>query len=77
MDKSVRYSGTGYWLVDLDMNSPHSVESIVPEVAATMPTVKDCERELYCGFPYLLPVTTFLWYILSHIHISFQDQCMN
>nr|XP_012220395.1 PREDICTED: endoplasmic reticulum metallopeptidase 1-like isoform X1 [Linepithema humile]XP_012220396.1 PREDICTED: endoplasmic reticulum metallopeptidase 1-like isoform X2 [Linepithema humile] len=60
-DNSVRYSGTGYWLVDLDMNSPHSVESIVSEVAATMPTVKDCERELYCGFPYLMPVTTFLW----------------
>jgi len=60
---SVRYSGTGYWVVDLDMNSPHSVESIVPEVAAATPTVRDCERELYCGLPYLMPVTTFLWYI--------------
>ncbi|XP_011872010.1 PREDICTED: endoplasmic reticulum metallopeptidase 1-like [Vollenhovia emeryi] len=56
-----RYSGTGYWLVDLDMNSPYSVESIVPEVAAATPTVRDCEKELYCGFPYLMPVTTFLW----------------
>ncbi|EFN89465.1 Endoplasmic reticulum metallopeptidase 1, partial [Harpegnathos saltator] len=60
-DGSLRYSSTGYWIVDLDMNSPHSVESIVPEVAAAMPTVKDCEKELYCGFPYLMPVTTFLW----------------
>ncbi|KMQ89025.1 endoplasmic reticulum metallopeptidase 1-like protein, partial [Lasius niger] len=60
-DGSVRYSGTGYWLVDLDMNSPHSVESIVPEMAAATPTVRDCEKELYCGFPYLMPVTTFLW----------------
>ncbi|KAL6262629.1 hypothetical protein P5V15_005422 [Pogonomyrmex californicus] len=60
-DGSERYSGAGYWLVDLDMNSPHSVESIVPEVAAAMPTVRDCEKELYCGFPYLMPVTTFLW----------------
>lgn len=58
---NVRYSGTGYWLVNLDMNSPHSVESIVPEVAAATPTVRDCEKELYCGFPYLMPVTTFLW----------------
>lgn len=59
-DGSERYSGTGYWLVDLDMNSPQSIESIVPEVTA-MPTVRDCEKELYCGFPYLMPVTTFLW----------------
>lgn len=50
------------------MNSPHSVESIVPEVAAATPTVRDCEKELYCGFPYLLPVTTFLWYV--HIKID-------
>ena len=45
------------------MNSPYSIESIVPEIAAATPTVKDCEKELYCGFPYLMPVTTFLWYI--------------
>ncbi|XP_032686558.1 endoplasmic reticulum metallopeptidase 1-like isoform X1 [Odontomachus brunneus] len=60
-DGSLRYSGTGYWIVDFDMNSPHSVESIVPEVAAATPTVRDCEKELYCGLPYLMPVTTFLW----------------
>ena len=47
------------------MNSPHSIETIVPEIAAATPTVKDCEKELYCGFPYLMPVTTFLWYILE------------
>ncbi|EZA53278.1 Endoplasmic reticulum metallopeptidase [Ooceraea biroi] len=58
---SVRHSSTGYWSVDLDMNSPRSVESIVPEVAAARPTARDCETELYCGLPYLLPVTTFLW----------------
>lgn len=51
------------------MNSPHSVESIVPEVAAATPTVRDCEKELYCGFPYLLPVTTFLWYISKLIKL--------
>lgn len=56
------------------MNSPHSVESVVPEVAAIMPTVKDCERELYCGFPYLMPVTTFLWYMSKLIHTSVPKQ---
>ncbi|XP_066598785.1 endoplasmic reticulum metallopeptidase 1-like [Prorops nasuta] len=60
IDGSLRYSGTGYWIVDLDMNSPHSVESIVPEVETAIPTTKDCEKELYCGLPYLMPVTTFL-----------------
>ncbi|KAK2579325.1 hypothetical protein KPH14_008277 [Odynerus spinipes] len=60
-DGSLRYSGTGYWLVDLDMNSPHSVQTIVPEVSAATPTIRDCEKELYCGLPYLMPVTTFLW----------------
>ncbi|XP_035742649.1 endoplasmic reticulum metallopeptidase 1-like isoform X1 [Vespa mandarinia] len=60
-DGSLRYSGTGYWLVDLDMNSPQSVQAMVPEVNAVTPTIKDCEKELYCGLPYLMPVTTFLW----------------
>lgn len=52
------------------MNSPYSVESIVPEVAAATQTVRDCEKELYCGFPYLMPVTTFLWYILKSAYYS-------
>ncbi|XP_043257384.1 endoplasmic reticulum metallopeptidase 1-like [Colletes gigas] len=58
---NLRYSGTGYWIADLDMNSPHSVEAMVPEIGAATPTVKDCEQELYCGLPYFMPVTTFLW----------------
>ncbi|XP_046630569.1 endoplasmic reticulum metallopeptidase 1-like isoform X1 [Neodiprion virginianus] len=58
---TVRHSGTGYWLVDLDMNSPHNVETIVPEVATAGSTLRDCKEELYCGLPYLMPVTTFLW----------------
>ncbi|XP_043284842.1 endoplasmic reticulum metallopeptidase 1-like [Venturia canescens] len=60
-DGSSNYSGSGYWIVDLDMNSPHSVEAMVPEVGAATPTVKDCQERLYCGLPYLMPVTTFLW----------------
>lgn len=51
------------------MNSPRSIETIVPEVAAAMPSARDCEKKLYCGFPYLMPVTTFLGYI-SVVHYS-------
>ncbi|XP_043797337.1 endoplasmic reticulum metallopeptidase 1-like isoform X2 [Apis laboriosa] len=61
VDGNLRYSGTGYWIADLDMNSPHSVEAVVPEIGAVMSTIKDCEKELYCGLPYFMPVTTFLW----------------
>ncbi|XP_076761618.1 endoplasmic reticulum metallopeptidase 1 [Xylocopa sonorina] len=58
---NIRNSGTGYWIADLDMNSPHSVEAMVPEIGAVSSTAKDCEKELYCGLPYFMPVTTFLW----------------
>ncbi|XP_043512200.1 endoplasmic reticulum metallopeptidase 1-like [Frieseomelitta varia] len=58
---NLRQSGTGYWIADLDMNSPHSVEAMVPEIGAVTSTIKDCEKELYCGLPYFMPVTTFLW----------------
>ncbi|CAD1468779.1 unnamed protein product, partial [Heterotrigona itama] len=58
---NLRHSGTGYWIADLDMNSPHSVEAMVPEIGAVTSTIKDCEKELYCGLPYFMPVTTFLW----------------
>ncbi|XP_029051156.2 endoplasmic reticulum metallopeptidase 1-like [Osmia bicornis bicornis] len=61
LNGKLRYSGTGYWIADLDMNSPYSVEAMVPEIGAVAPTVKDCEKELYCGLPYFMPVTTFLW----------------
>lgn len=59
------------------MNSPHSVESIVPEVAVATPTVRDCEKELYCGFPYLMPVTTFLWYVHIEIDRLFENNIEN
>ncbi|KAG8034787.1 hypothetical protein G9C98_007863 [Cotesia typhae] len=29
VDGMLKYSGTGFWLVDLDMNSPHSVQSML------------------------------------------------
>nr|CAD7425171.1 unnamed protein product [Timema monikensis] len=56
----VRSKETGYWVADLDLNSPDSVKSIVPEFARVR-LVEDCEDELYCGLPYLMPVVSFLW----------------
>ncbi|XP_074112477.1 endoplasmic reticulum metallopeptidase 1 [Cotesia typhae] len=61
VDGMLKYSGTGFWLVDLDMNSPHSVQSMVPEIGAVLPTNLDCEEQLFCGLPYLVPVRRFLW----------------
>nr|CAD7460312.1 unnamed protein product [Timema tahoe] len=56
----VRSKETGYWVADLDLNSPDSVKSLVPEFARVR-LVDDCEDELYCGLPYLMPVLSFLW----------------
>ncbi|XP_047115031.1 endoplasmic reticulum metallopeptidase 1-like isoform X1 [Schistocerca piceifrons] len=54
---------SGYWLVDMDVNSPQSVKSIVPHIEQAKmvhTSSEECRRQLYCGFPYLLPVITFL-----------------
>nr|CAD7263210.1 unnamed protein product [Timema shepardi] len=56
----VRSKETGYWVADLDLNSPDSVKGIVPEFDRVR-LVEDCEDELYCGLPYLMPVVSFLW----------------
>uniref|UniRef100_A0A146L905 FXNA-like protease n=1 Tax=Lygus hesperus TaxID=30085 RepID=A0A146L905_LYGHE len=50
---------SGFWVVDLDPNSPYSVKSFVPEFASAIP-VEDCPKQLYCGLPYKLPVSTML-----------------
>lgn len=51
---------SGYWIIDMDMNSPQSVVRHVPEVAGAEPIIagvsSDCVRLLYCGLPYLVPV---------------------
>ncbi|KAK7861774.1 hypothetical protein R5R35_010791 [Gryllus longicercus] len=52
---------SGFWLVDMDLNSPFSVESLVPEIKKAQLTLEDCRNELYCGLPYLIPVSTFIW----------------
>ncbi|KAL1130293.1 hypothetical protein AAG570_013231 [Ranatra chinensis] len=50
----------GYWVVDLDVNSPQSVMSIVPDMALAQ-QVDDCNTRLYCGLPYIIPVLTLIW----------------
>ncbi|KAJ3647303.1 hypothetical protein Zmor_019187 [Zophobas morio] len=52
---------TGYWIVDMDINSPHTVDRHVPEMAAAELVDEDCKNYLYCGLPYLVPVLTMLW----------------
>lgn len=52
---------SGYWIVDHDYNSPHTVKPFVPEMSYAKFMSKDCEKYLYCGYPYLMPVTSFIW----------------
>jgi hypothetical protein len=52
---------TGYWIVDMDINSPHTVDKHVPEMAKAELVDQDCTDYLYCGLPYLVPVLTMLW----------------
>ncbi|XP_050425475.1 endoplasmic reticulum metallopeptidase 1-like [Adelges cooleyi] len=59
---SLRDTQNGLWIVDLDVNSPHSIKNYVPELAnARQISHKECSKELYCGLPYFLPVITFIW----------------
>ncbi|XP_063241668.1 endoplasmic reticulum metallopeptidase 1-like isoform X2 [Bacillus rossius redtenbacheri] len=56
----VRSKQTGYWVVNMDQNSPDSVMSLVPEMSRAE-LVQSCSTELFCGLPYLMPVVTFIW----------------
>lgn len=57
----VRANSSGLWIVNLDVNSPRSVYSIVPEMTQAVPITDDCVNELYCGLPYMIPVLTIMW----------------
>ncbi|KAE8739131.1 hypothetical protein FOCC_FOCC015360 [Frankliniella occidentalis] len=52
---------TGFWIVDLDINSPHTVRGIVPEMDRIQPVTTDCDKYLYCGMPYFIPILSFIW----------------
>ncbi|KAL0278689.1 UNVERIFIED_CONTAM: hypothetical protein PYX00_000439 [Menopon gallinae] len=62
-------SESGYWIVDHDCNSPHTAAPFVPELNYAKQMDKDCEKHLYCGFPYLMPVLSFIrkthWIVTS------------
>lgn len=52
---------SGLWVVNLDVNSPRSVSSLVPEMSRAQLVHDDCQQRLYCGLPYIIPVQTFIW----------------
>jgi hypothetical protein len=60
---NVKHHDTGYWIVDMDQNSPHSVKSFVPELANVQLVEEDCVQQVYCGMPYLMPALSFIWYV--------------
>lgn len=57
----MRGESTGYWIADMDINSPHTVDRYVPEMTKAELVRQDCEDHLYCGLPYLVPVLTMIW----------------
>lgn len=52
---------TGFWIVDLDVNSPYTLRGIVPDIDHARPVSNDCEKYLYCGMPYFIPILSFIW----------------
>ncbi|KAF5299923.1 hypothetical protein FQR65_LT09318 [Abscondita terminalis] len=52
---------SGYWIADMDINSPHSVDRYVPEMRNAELVDEDCTKYLYCGLPYLVPVQNFIF----------------
>ncbi|CAH1280027.1 unnamed protein product [Diabrotica balteata] len=57
----IQNESTGYWIADMDVNSPHTVDRHVREMQNAELVTKDCENYLYCGLPYLVPVLTMIW----------------
>ncbi|CAH0724102.1 unnamed protein product, partial [Brenthis ino] len=50
-----------YWIPELDVNTPHSMDPYVPEMRAAQATLAaECERWPYCGAPYFLPVLSLV-----------------
>lgn len=52
---------TGFWIVDLDVNSPYTLRGIVPEIDRARLVTTDCDKYLYCGMPYFIPILSFIW----------------
>lgn len=45
----------------MDINSPHTVDRYAPDMANAYLVQEDCEKHLYCGMPYFVPVLTMIW----------------
>ncbi|KAF5278793.1 hypothetical protein FQA39_LY18351 [Lamprigera yunnana] len=61
VDNKIIDQSSGYWIADMDINSPHSVDRYVPEIRAAKLVDEDCTKYLYCGLPYLVPVQNFIF----------------
>ena len=66
-DKSGNKSNedSGYFVLNLDRNSPRILQNIVPEYLYHMQEVTDadCEKHLYCGIPIYYPCSTMLRWV--------------
>ena len=52
---------TGYFMVNLDRNSPHILNTWLPELKQAKDILqKDCDKYLYCGAPIYYPASTLL-----------------
>ncbi|XP_066909236.1 endoplasmic reticulum metallopeptidase 1-like isoform X2 [Halyomorpha halys] len=58
-DGSVSNDKGGYWIINLDINSPHTVSRLIPEINIAK-RVDTCDTKLYCGLPYLIPVFSII-----------------
>jgi len=47
--------------MNLDRNSPGSVQSLIPEVANAQPVGSACEKELFGGLPVFSPRILQIW----------------
>lgn len=57
---NVRRNDSGLWVVNMDVNSPRMVTSLIPEMSRAK-KIENCDDELYCGLPYIVPVMTIMW----------------
>ncbi len=56
-------SDVGYWIVNLDRNSPQILLDHVPEMNAMQEVSKDqCQEYLFCGMPLYYPAASLLRY---------------
>jgi len=61
MKGTITKEDTGYFMVNLDRNSPHVLNTWLPELKqAKLIHEKDCEKHLYCGAPIYYPASSLL-----------------